>query len=317
MAAMERDHAPVGWPEMARQAARNHGILTAEQMIAAGASRRQVTAWVQAGRLVPSARGAYLVGGAPVTFAARVVAAVLVHGSETWASHRTAAALWGIPGFGEEARIHLLRPVDGSNGRGGAIVHRSTCIPDEHVTMRGGIPVTTPARTVMDLAGTTSVRHLERVVAEAVRRDLCTDRALHIVLARLAGRGRPGTRRLRAVLDGRDPGRPTLSELEDLARAAIVGAGLPEPEWQVDISDEQGWIGRVDGLYRSARIVLELDSHEWHGQRTDTLEDARRDKRLTDAGYLVERRGWTDLTQRPDTVLATLRALLEARTPAA
>lgn len=302
---------------MAAQAATRHGILSTDEMLEAGASRRQVRVWVQTGRMVPVGRGAYLVAGAPTTFASRIMGAIAVHGVETWASHRTAAALWGIPGFPEDHRIDILRPSDGSNERRGAIVHRSTLIPPEHVTVHRGVPVTTPSRTLMDLAATIGDIRLRRAVAEAVRLQVCTDAALHTVLARLGGRGRPGTRRMRRVLDGRDPTIPDLTELEALARAVIVGAGLPEPEWQVDISDAQGWIGRVDGLYRAERIVIELDSRRWHGQPTDQLEDARRDHRLTSAGYIVERRRWSDLTLRPDAVIATLRALLAARSSAA
>lgn len=266
---------------------------------------------------MPMARGTFLVAGAPVTFEARVLGAVSVHGTETWASHRTAAALWRVPGFPEDHRIDLLRPVDGSNERRGAVIHRSSSIPMEHVTVHRRIPLTTPARTLMDLAATIGTSRLERAVAESVRRGLCSDASLRVVLARLGGRGRPGTRRLRQVLEARDPAVPTSSELEELARATILGDGLTEPEWQVDLNDGEGWIGRVDGVFRSARLVIELDSREWHGQHTDLLEDARRDRRLTAAGYVVVRIRWSDLTHRSDAVLAQIRALLDARTPAA
>lgn len=147
----------------------------------------------------------------------------------------------------------------------------------------------------MDLAGSIGPIRLERTVAEVVRRGLTTDATLHVVLARMAGRGRPGTRQLRKVLAGRDDLVPGQSELEALCRAIVLAAGLPEPEWEVDISDERGWIGRVDGLLRPWRVVIELDSHRWHGQTPDAQHDAARDRRL----------------------VAELTALLEARRPAA
>lgn len=192
--------ADAGWPAVARRASANHGIVTFEDLVAHGVTRHQVVAWAHAGRLVPMGRGSYLVAGAPLTFEARVLGAIRIHGPQTWGSRRTAAALWGVPGFPEDHRIELLRPADGSNERRGAVVHRSNLIPDEHVTIHRGVPVTTPARTIMDLAASIGMARLERAVAEVVRRGLATDAALHIVLARMASRGRPGTRQLRNVL---------------------------------------------------------------------------------------------------------------------
>jgi hypothetical protein len=306
-----------GWGALMRRAAAHHGIVTFEDLVAHGMTRHQVVAWTHAGRLVPMGRGSYLVAGAPLTFEARALGLIAVHGPQTWAAQRTAAALWRIPGHPEDHRIELLRPADGSNERRGAIVHRSSLIPPEHVTVTRGVPVTTPERTIMDLAGTLGPLRLERTVAEAVRRGLCTDAGLHVVLARMAGRGRPGTRQLRKVLAAREGAVPGQSELEALCRALILAAGLPEPEWEVDLSDERGWIGRVDGLMRPWRIVIELDSYRWHGQATDARHDAARDRRLAAAGYLVLRRTWFDLTQRPEVFIAELSALLEARDPAA
>lgn len=311
------DSVPYGWRPIAELAARSHGVVTREQLAEAGVSRRQVSTWVQAGRLVPLGRGAYLVGGAPVTFDARVLGAVAVHGPQTWASQRTAAALWGVDGFPEDHRIELLRPADGSNERRGAIVHRSSLIPPEHVTVHRGVPVTTPARTIMDLAASIGPLRLRNAVAETVRSGLCTDASLQIVLARMAGRGRPGTRRLRDALAERASLRPGHSDLEALARAVILAAGLPEPEWEVDMSDPRGWIGRVDGLYRPAMVIVELDSDRWHGQDVDRIHDAGRDARLQALGYVVLRITWADLVDRPESVVAQIRALLAARAPAA
>lgn len=311
------DSAPFGWRAISEIAAGHHGIVTREQLAEAGASRRQVAAWVQAGRLGPVGRGAYIVGGAPVTFEARVLGRIAVHGAETWAGRRTAAALWGVQGFPEDHRIELLRPADGSNERRGAVVHRSSLIPPEHVTVHRGVPLTTPSRTIMDLAATIGPLRLRNAVADAVRKGLCTDASLHVVLARMAGRGRPGTRRLREVLAARSGLVPGHSDLEALARAVILAAGLPEPEWEVDLHDAQGWIGRVDGLFRAGRLVLELDSRRWHGQDVDRAHDARRDRRLEALGYVVLRITWADLVDRPDSVVAQIRALLDARAPAA
>ena len=307
---MDEEHS--GWPAVTHRAEANHGIVAVDDLAHAGFSPRQVDEHVRRRLLVPVGRGSYRVAGSPPTFEARVMGAIVIHGPGTWASHRTAAGVWGLAGFPRDHRIELLRPVDGSNQRQGAKVHRSTLILPHHVTRTNGVPVTTPARTLFDLAATNGPERLERAVADAVRRRLCTDAALRVVTAEMGGRGRPGTRRMRQVLDGRGIV-PTESELEDLGRAVILAAGLPEPEWQADVFDAEGWIGRVDGLYRAEQVILELDSQEWHGQRVDLLHDARRDRRAVAAGYLVVRARWSDLTQRPEAVVAQLRALLDAR----
>lgn len=300
------------WAEVARRAEAQHGVVSVDDLLFAGMSTYQVSEEVRRGRLVAMGRGSYRVAGVRLTFESRVLGVIAVHGPSTWASHRTAAALWGVPGFPEDHRIELLRPVDGSNQRRGARVHRSSAIPPHHVTRHRGVPVTSVSRTTFDLAGTIGPVRLERAVGEVVRRELTTDSSLRIMVAELGCRGRPGTRQLRRVLEDRGAG-PVGTALEDLARAVIVAAGLPEPEWQVDISDAEGWIGCVDGLFRSAGVILELDSREWHAQPTDVAHDARRDRRCAAAGYLVLRLRWSDLTQRPEAVVAHLRTLLDAR----
>jgi Protein of unknown function (DUF559) len=308
-------HLVPGWRRLLDGAAGRFGTLTLDQAIHAGLSREQVQGLLDDGTLVRVARGSDRVGGAPVTFPGRVLGAIAVYGTDTWAARDTCLALRGVRGFPPGGPIHLLRRDDGSNQRGGARVHRSRLILPHHVTVQDGMPVTTPARAVFDLAATMGPNRLARVVSEVVRAELCTDGGLQVVLAELGGRGRPGTARLRAVLDARDH-TPTESELEDLARAVFRAAGLPEPEWQVDVSDHEGWIGRVDCLFRPAKVIVELDSVKWHGQETDDDHDAVRDVRCVEAGYLVTRPTWRDLTKRPEAVVANLRELIRARVAA-
>lgn len=309
------DHLVPGWRQLLEETARRFGTLTIDQMIDAGFSHDQVQGLIDEGTVVRLGRGSFRLGGAPATFPSRVLGAINVYGTDTWAARGTALALWEVPGFPPGGPIHLLRPDDGSNQRSGARIHRSRLILPHHVTTRAGIPVTTPARAVFDLAATMGPVRLGRVVSEVVRAELCTDAALQIVLAELGGRGRPGTARMRAVLDVRDHV-PTESELEDLARAVFRAGGLPDPEWQIDLSTEEGWVGRVDCVFRPARLIVELDSFRWHGQQTDSERDALRDLRFLAAGYLVHHVHWSDLTQRPQTVVAHIADLLRARAAA-
>ncbi|MBA2336519.1 MAG: hypothetical protein H0V96_01965 [Acidimicrobiia bacterium] len=192
------------------------------------------------------------------------------------------------------------------------LVHRSTSIPPSHVTTLDHIPITTPARTLFDLARSTSHRLLDKAVEEALRDRLCTIGALHRVLAELGGRGRPGTRRLRGVLESRDTDYiATASELEALGRAVL--GSVPEIEWEVALSDERGYIRRVDALVRPARLAIEFDGTRFHGQPSDVTSDADGDARLVAAGLVVLRFGWIDLTRRPETVRAIVDRVVLGR----
>jgi hypothetical protein len=300
------------WADLMNLVTNQHGVVTRAELATADLSTRQIDHLTALGRLVAAGHGAYRVAGAPDTFEARVLAAVLATDGEVWASHRTAARLWGIRVQGGEQPIELTRPNGLSAARRGVRVHRSTLLPAGHLTAIGLIPVTRPERTMFDLARSMSPMLLDRTVEEVLRARLCTIGALHRVLAELGGRGRPGTRRMRAVLESRDTDYvPTASELEAIGRA--VFGSVPGIEWEAAIADEQGYIRRVDGLVRSARLVIEFDGERFHGQPSDVTRDTAGDARLVAAGFVVLRFGWIDVTRRPESVRATVDRLVLTR----
>lgn len=288
-----------------------HGVVTHDDLVAAGLPPRQVTRLRERGRLVRLHHGVYRIAGAPPTYEARVAAALRELGADgaVWASHHTAAALWSLGVHPRDQRIEVVRPVGLSASRHGVVVHRSTRIPGHHVTMRRGLPVTTPSRTLFDLARTTGDVRLGRAVTKAiqVREIPCSLPSLYRVLYDLGGQGRPGTRRMRRVLDGRDLDEPpTESVLDELGRA-LLGV-VPGIRWQVEMSDEQGYIRRVDGLVDAAGLVLELDSI-FHDDPQQRALDDEGDRRLLALGYATRRLRWADITRRGDLTLAEIRAL--------
>ena len=171
-----------------------------------------------------------------------------------------------------------------------------------------GIPCTSLARTLLDLAEVVDRRGLERAIDRAEVLRLLDMLAVNDVIAR--ANGRRGVALLRSVLGEHDPGSTiTDSDLEELLLAICRTAGLPTPEvnvW-VPVPGEQF---KVDFLWRRKRLVVETDGRDVHTTRRAFERDRERDQRLMLAGWRVVRFTWRQLTREPERVAATLRALL-------
>lgn len=283
-----------GATDLFDKAAARHGIVTVDDLTGAGISPAQVDRWIASGRLRLLGRGTYRVGGAPATYEGEILAAILVLPVETWASHRCAAWLWELPGFEARQLIELTRTVRLSVRRHGVRMHRSTLVPAHHVTVRRGIPTTTISRTIFDLARTVPSAHLERVIEAALRGPSCSITSLYRVFHDLGGRGRPGSARMRECLEWRGERYvPTESELDLVGRAVL--REVVELEHQVEVSDERGYIRRVDALHRASGLVVEWDGDAFHSTPQQRRLDREQDARLRALGLEVVRFGWTDV----------------------
>jgi hypothetical protein len=294
---------------LAAIAEQNHGLVTVDDLRSSGVAPSSERRWVAAGRLVPLQRGVYRVGGAPVTPHQRLLASVRFNGDGAVASHRAAAWLWGLPGFAA-GFVEVSKPRGRSQRRQDGWVHGSLVLPAHHMTGRFAIPVTTPARTLFDLAGVVHPARAERALDSALAGGLVRLGEVQVVFAELARRGRRGTAMMRELLDARCEGYAApSSELEALGRAVFAAAGLPEPDVEVDLGDGEDWIGRVDLLFRASRLVVELDSARHHSALVDRRADTERTQRLRAAGWRVKRVSWWDLVERPDEIVAEVLAL--------
>ncbi len=142
----------------------------------------------------------------------------------------------------------------------------------------------------------------------ALSRKLVNRQALWRVLDDLAEHGRAGTVLFRSLLEERgDEYVPPESELEARFIELVRRHGLAEPERQVDLGDDDGWIGRVDFLFRRAHVIVEVDGAAFHDGLTDRNHDAARDERLTRAGWFVLRFRWSDVVDRPAAVAQSIR----------
>lgn len=287
-------------PELAiaRIAARQHGVVTRVQLLDAGLGARSIARRTDAGRLHRLHRGVYGVGYAPTDAHARALAAVFACGPRAVLSHRWAAMLWELIAE-TPRRVEVTSP--GSRCPRGISAHRSRALTPPDVTKQRGIPVTAPARTLVDLADVLDDRGLARAVNEAQLRRLVRLDQLAAALERAPGRR--AITRLRPFLDRADA--PTRSALEDAFLAFVDRHALPRPSVNRTVAGFE-----VDMLWAEQRLVVELDGHASH-ERPATFEaDRERDAELTAAGFRVLRVTWRRLREHPGREAARLATLL-------
>lgn len=288
-------------------AATQHGVVTHAQAIAVGMSRDAIRHRVRAGRWHPMSRGVYRLAGSLDSPQRRAMAGVLAAGGGAVISHNSAAALLLLPGFSiDPVTISVIR--DGRRDLRGTRIEQTLALPAEHWRLVDSIPCTTMARTLFDLCGDVQARKAERALDTALARKLVTRSQLWRVLVDLAEHGRSGTVLMRRLLEERrDDYVAPESELEARLIELARRFGLPEPERQIDLGDEHGWIGRVDFLFRGARVVVEVDGAAFHDGLLDRRSDEARDTRLAAAGWKVLRFRWDDVVNRPSAVAHSIR----------
>lgn len=281
---------------------RQHGVVERTQLLAAGLSERMIDRRVASGALIRLYPGVYAVGHRRLRREGLWLAAVLAGGPGAALSHRSAAAAWGLQGD-RSTRVDVT--VGGARGRAvrGLDVHRTRLRPLE-TTTRHGLRITTPARTLLDLADVVSAPQLERALEEAARLRLYDGRALRRCLER--ANGRRGRARLQAAIDLIDPAAgETRSRTETLALRIVEAGGLPRPLVNTLVGDDE-----VDLLWRQQRLIVELDSRGHHLTPRAFEEDRRRDARHLAAGYRTLRFTYRQVERDPEYVAAALRAAL-------
>ena len=237
------------------------------------------------------------------------MAAVLAAGPGAFLSHRSAGGLWEI--LRSVRALIDVTVTRGLHRRRGIELHRTRVEPDE-VTVHRGIPVTTVARTLLDLAAVLPPPRLERAINEAELRHL-TDT---VPLAALVERHphRPGVSTLRAILAelAAVGATRTRSDLEDLFQAFLRRTALPTPELNAAVLIDGTWI-EVDCLWRTERVLVELDGHAFHATRAAFESDRARDRRLQANGWRVVRVTWRQIHDEPQRLEADLLQLLRSK----
>jgi very-short-patch-repair endonuclease len=290
---------------IARVAARQQGMVTRVQLRDAGFDDRLLRRRMAAGWLTRRHQGVYLLG----VFAGPLgdeAAALLACGSRAAISHWTTAAAFGLRERMEGEPVHVVAAGGLTGRRAGVYAHRVEVLPARDVTLVHGLRMTTPARTLLDLAASTPLPRLDELVEEAEVRELVTRSELLSMLDR--GAGRPGIGAFRAVVGSADEPAFTRSEAEKRLLALVRAAALPLPRTNTRIAGLE-----VDAVWPQQRLVVEVDGFQYHGTRPAFERDRTRDARLLVAGYRVLRITWRRLVREPEAIVAILAAALNAR----
>jgi very-short-patch-repair endonuclease len=288
---------------IAALAAAQHGVVSRAQLVTLGLGHGAIDRRVARRRLHPVHRGVFAVGHTRLSRFGHWSAAVLALGPGAVLSHRSAAALWGI-------RDTSRRDVDVTAARQRrprrGIEPHHIVLPADEVTVERGIPVTTPARTVLDLAVVLAPHQLERALHEAEYRRLTSPLPLGALIARHPNRR--GIANLARILDDLNErgAMVTRSVLEERFLPLLDAHQIPRPKTNEPIGPYT-----VDALWPDHRLVVELDSRQAHETTHAFENDRARDRHLQTHGYKVLRITWRELHEDRATIAAQLRALTD------
>jgi very-short-patch-repair endonuclease len=283
---------------------RQHGVVARHQLLAAGQTPRVIRRAVEAGRLRPVFRGVYAVGHVALSREAWWMAALLACGPDAALSHRTAATLWGLR---TEAPLPVDVTTSTAHGRKHARIttHRTRLHPLDALVI-DDLRVTTPSRTIVDMAATLEGRALREVVERAQDQRRFDPQDIEATIAR-AGRP-PGTRRLEDLIALMSPDADNArSHLERVFLRLVRRARLPRPIPNHEIA------GRArDFVWPEQRLVVETDGYRYHSSRQARRRDSRRDRELTARGWRPARFTFEEISFERDQVARELAGLLPA-----
>ena len=297
---------------VAALAGRQYGVVSHPQLLALGLSPAAIQWRIRTGRLHLVHRGVYLVGHRSMPERADEMAALLACLPAAIISHRSAARLWRLL-----RRPGSSRPVDVTvvgreiHGQDGLRIHRVGSIDERDITQLGPIVLSSPARTVLELASALTIGGLESVIAEGIRRDppLFDLAGLGDQVAR--NPGKRGVARLRRVAELDGGPQYTHEGAERRMLALVRRHGLPVPAANFVVNGVE-----ADFVWHAQRVIVEIDSHQYHLDPIAFERDRTRDAELGALGWLVIRITWRQLTTTEAAVANRLRLTLRSRADA-
>lgn len=283
-------------------AGRQSGNISRRQLLAVGLSNAAIGGRVANGALAPRHIGVYALAPARQDPQALIHAAVLAGGPDAVASHASAGWLWGlVPRYEPPPEISL--PTGDRRPRH-ILTHRCPSLSPRDITRQRGVPTTSPARTILDLAPRLSDKARTRLVNDALLRHHLRPAALQEVLDR--NRYHPATRLLRPFADSST--NPTRSSFEDDFLAFIATCNLPTPLINVSVNGRE-----VDAYFPDHHVIVECDGWKFHKGREAFEDDRDRDTENLKHGLITVRITQKRLSTTPDYEAARLKEILRGR----
>jgi len=278
------------------------GRVSREQLLLIGFTPAMIKSRLRSGALRTVFRGVYAVGHAVHTDLGDEVAALLVCRQQTVLSHATAAALWQIMPKPKRAVHVTVLPSRQADSREGISVHRSRSLTRADIRRHRGLPLTSAARTMIDLADACTSREFEKALDEALARRRVSPTSLREAAARAPGRQGAGI--LLALLDPARGRGPTRGDAEERMLELLREAGLGGAERNVELGPYT-----VDFLWRAAHAAIEVDSYRWHSGPASFKRDRRKDAYLADRGIRLIRVTWEMMDQPLPLIARIARAI--------
>jgi predicted transcriptional regulator of viral defense system len=286
---------------IAELAGRQHGVISVPQLRALGLDGSAVDRRVRTGLLHRVYRGVYSVGVARVSVRGRYLGAVMACGAGTRLSYRAAADLWDLRPNATFVEVTVPQK---RHGPPGVQVHRTRMLDPQDFAVKEGIPVTSVARTLLDLSAVVRPEELTAAIDRAERLRIFDLRAVTEVLDR--ANGRRGAGALRRAIAAYEPSTQK-SKLERRFKQLLRSApDIPSPFFNAAVEGEQA-THEVDAFWPTNRLAIQLDGFEFHRTRRDRERDATSDADLELAGQRVMRLTWDDVTVHDERTLRRLR----------
>ena len=285
---------------LSRLASPDHGVVKRRQLVRDGVTVAEIRSRLKSGALIPEYRGIYRVGHQAPSVESRYLAAVWACGDRAFLAHRAAAFLHRLLA-GSAPRPEVIAPT--ARRVPGVTTRRYSSLHATDVTTVGGIPVTSIARTLVDLARLVPENALARACHEAGVHYGTTPADVETVLSRRPNS--PGAHKLRAVMRG--DAKVLLSRLEEGFILLLRSADLPLP-----VTNRPAGGRRVDCRWPDHRLTVELGSFKYHNSRQSWERDLMREHEARARGDEFRRFSWGDVFERPRIVVGELRPLLSA-----
>ena len=284
-----------------------HGAFLIDQARTAGVPANVLRGWISSGLLDRFGTRTLRSAIAPPTEADRAASHLLDLKPAAWLSHDTAARMHPFDTFGTlSAPFDVLLERGHFARRSDLVVHTTNDRPLSDRVFIDGLPVTSPARTIIDLAASHEPKRLTAVLDGALRDRLITEEVLLKRVAELRSQGKYGIPKLLAVIEGSEASRGGHSWLERRYLELAAAAGLPTPETQRHVGSVDGRLIRVDCYYSEADMVVELLGYRWHRSKSQMSRDAARVNRMTLDGRLVLQFTYEQVTLSPEVVIGSV-----------